>query len=174
MSLILQKKPRNLIHSNIDWIEANSITSEKICSCSQPILLHEGYMTAYLQKSRHITLHIKRLWQNHHPNFLERSTFLLDQEERCHVIAKIKIFLPTFSLNVRRKIIESHIPLGEILNQTNIQPTFKERRYFTLPEISFLDQITPYRKCCAYFFGRSHTIVTTEGKLLAEVYEVLP
>ncbi|TCJ20146.1 hypothetical protein EZJ19_00790 [Parasulfuritortus cantonensis] len=159
---------------NEDWSSATRIQPGDICTCSREALMHEGYMTGYLEKSRGCTLHIERLWQQCSGRLLTRTILLLDANRRCHVIAHISIVLKAFPPAMKRYLIESDVPFGSILFAAGIRPAFLRRRYFTLPQVFQVEAISPYRECCPSFFGRSHEITDQAGNLLAYVNEVLP
>ncbi|VEB44753.1 Uncharacterised protein [Chromobacterium violaceum] len=109
------------------------MSPDEICACSRGALVHDGYMTGALQASRGCMLRIRRLWQRHDARRLERSILLLDEAQRCHVTAWIRIELLAFEPRLKRQLIESDLPFGSILARAGIQPSFSGRRYFALP-----------------------------------------
>ncbi|KMN47483.1 hypothetical protein [Chromobacterium violaceum] len=158
----------------IPWEEAWPVSPDEICACSRGALVHDGYMTGALQASRGCMLRIRRLWQRHDARRLERSILLLDEAQRCHVAAWIRIELLAFEPRLKRQLIESDLPFGSILARVGIQPSFSGRRYFALPGLFAAGGGIAYRECCDRHYGRSHRMLDGEGRMLAEVCEALP
>jgi hypothetical protein len=159
----------------IPWREARPVAPEEICVCSREALVHHGYMTGALQASRGCALRIRRLWQRHDARRLERSILLLDERQRCHVAAWIRIELLAFELRLKRQLVESDLPFGGILARTGIRPSFAGRQYFVLPRLFAASGAIAYRRCrCERHYGRSHYMLGEDGRVLAEVYEALP
>ncbi|AXE34339.1 hypothetical protein [Chromobacterium phragmitis] len=159
---------------DIPWREAEPVAPEAICVCSRDALVHQGYMTGALQRSRHCRLRIRRLWQRHDARRLERLILLLDEGQRCHVAAWIRIELLAFEPRWKRRLVESDLPFGAILEQAGIRPAFADRRYFRLPRLFPWSGMLAYRRCCGDHYGRGHRMLGEDGRLLAEVREVLP
>ena len=158
----------------IPWREAWPVSPDEICACSREALVHQGYMTGALQASRGCSLRIRRLWQRHDARRLERSILLLDERQRCHVAAWIRIELLAFEPRLKRQLVESDLPFGSILARAGIRPSFSGRQYFALPGLFAASGAIAYRRCCDGHYGRSHCMLGEDGRVLAEVYEALP
>lgn len=159
----------------IEWEKAQPVSSKALCLCSQKILLHQGYMTHYLETTRDCHLRIERLWQQYDEHVIRRSILLVDEKNYCHVIATIQIFLNKLPHALKIPLLNSKIPLGHLLRDAGIPPIVQQRRYFMMPSIFLNDPWVPYRLCfCGHFFGRFHVLTSSDGEILAEIYEALP
>lgn len=158
----------------VDWARATPIHPAKICQCSRDALVHEEYMTSFMQDTRQCRLRIERLWQDYDGKKLVRTILLVDEFRFCHVLAEITIMLCAFPPALKRSLIESDLPFGMVLHGAGIRVGFHDRQYFRLPATVPGLRLMPYRRCCAHYFGRFHEMTDQYGTRLAAVYEALP
>ena len=138
------------------------------------LLSHDDDMTPTLEAAWGDTIHIRALRVESDEKRVMREVVLeLDSDNTPVEMGAIEIRLAPFSESARKKIVERRVPLGTILREEGIEHRSNPSAFFRLeadPRIAAALRIDG----ALTLYGRRNTIKSAEGRLLAEVVEILP
>ncbi len=150
------------------------VAPEAMPEPDRSLLVHDRDMTRTLERHHGDTIHLRVLSRFHEGDLYGRESILqLDGTGRPVEFGAIRIHLDLFPEQSRRLILEERRPLGGILNDSGIRYTSRPTAFFRIESSSFLDQefgIHGRR----ILYGRQNALRDAEGRVLAEIIEILP
>lgn len=153
---------------------AEALEGEAVPQPYRRLLVHQGDMTPTLEAFHGKTIHLKVIECNKDCHRYERQVVLvLDGSERPVEFGAIRIHLENFPEGAREAIVEGHRPLGTILARRKIAHRSRPSAYFRIQPDEFI------RSALALdgdkeLYGRRNTLTDAEGRVLAEIVEILP
>lgn len=138
------------------------------------LLVHERDMTPTLEAFHKEPIHLRLLERR-----LESDTFLrlvvltTDETERPVEYGAIAIHLDLFPERARELITGCHVPLGSILARESIPHVSCPQGFFRLEADKRIAEALRLPGP-ATLFGRRSALRTLEGRVLADVVEILP
>ncbi len=151
---------------------------EKIAGASMPepyrsLLVHDRDMTPTLEEFWGETIHLQPLQVREADGVLFREvTLVTDLTGLRTEFGGIKISLEHFSDAARSKILAGEVPLGRILGDLRIRHKSQPIGFFSFAGDQATRDALAVDPGCT-LFGR-HTVLHADGRLLAEVVEILP
>ena len=138
------------------------------------LLVHQRDMTRTLEGFHHDSIHLRVISRRRDgENYWRESILLLDATQKAVEYGAIKIHLANVPEPGRTQILEERLPLGGILNAAGLQYISRPSAYFRCDPDSFI--------CDAFsickggpLYGRQNTLRLTDGRLVAEIIEILP
>ena len=138
------------------------------------LLVHERDMTPTLEAFHGEPVHLRVMSRGAPSGILFREVVLVTTESARPVeFGAIRIRLDGFGNSARELILEGLIPLGNILSREEIPHRSDPQRYFRVEP----DQVVARAlemDGCEPLYGRHNLISSPEGRVLAEMVEVLP
>jgi chorismate-pyruvate lyase len=157
---------------SIDWQGRLAVTLKEMPEEVQKNLGHFGYMTAYLEQGRSCQLSVVRFSQTEQKNSLTRELALVDEQQRCHLFARIQVDMDRISVSTLRALRETDIPLGRLLAAESVKPRFNRRRYWRYEKKAV--RFKSFQQIESdVWWGRSHELLNKDGQVLAHVDEIL-
>jgi chorismate-pyruvate lyase len=137
------------------------------------LLVHRGDMTSRLEAFHGGSIVIEVLHHEHTPEAYRREVVLRVESSGLAVeYGAIEIDLGAFDDEVRRLILEEHLPLGGLLNRFHIRYHSEPRAFIRLgadPVMQRVFEATDARE----FFGRCNVLRGEGDRVLARIVEVL-
>lgn len=153
---------------------AEQVKPEAVPQPYRRLLVHEGDMTPTLEAFHGKTIHLKVIECNKDCHRYERQVALvLDGSERPVEFGAIKIHLENFPEAAREAIVEGHRPLGTILARRKIVHHSRPSAYFRVRPDEFILSALSLNGA-QELYGRRNTLTDGEGRVLAEIVEILP
>lgn len=153
---------------------AESLEGEAVPEPYRRLLVHRGDMTPTLEAFHGKPIHLKVIECNKDCHRYERQVVLvLDGSERPVEFGAIRIHLENFPEAAREAIVEGHRPLGTILAHRKIVHRSRPSAYFRIQPDDFIRSalaVSGSRE----LYGRRNTLTDGEGRVLAEIVEILP
>ena len=137
------------------------------------LLVHHGDMTSRLEDFHGGPVIIEVLHQERTPETYRREVVLRVEKTGLPVeYGAIEIDLAAFDGELRRLILEEHLPLGGLLNRFGIQYRSEPRAFIHLGSDPVMQRV--FGMPAAHtFFGRCNLLFGEGGRLLARIVEVL-
>jgi hypothetical protein len=137
------------------------------------LLVHHGDMTSRLEDFHGGSVVIEVLHHEHTPEAYRREVVLRVEESRLPVeYGAIEIDLAAFPGELRRLILEEHLPLGGLLNRFGIKYRSEPRAFIRLGPDPVMQRVFGMPDART-FFGRCNLLYGGDGRLLARIVEVL-
>ncbi|MCK6472287.1 MAG: hypothetical protein L6R28_11120 [Planctomycetes bacterium] len=154
--------------------KAEQVDGEAIPQPHRRLLAHKGDMTPTLEAFHGKTIHLKVIECNKDCHRYERQVvLLLDGSERPVEFGAIRIHLENFPEAAREAIVEGHRPLGTILARRKIAHHSRPSAYFRIQPDDFIRSALGLSGH-QVLYGRRNTLTNGEGRVLAEIVEILP
>lgn len=137
------------------------------------LLVHHGDMTSRLENFHAGEIVIEALRHEHTPAAYRREVVLrMDGTGKAVEYGAIEIELSAFNEEIRRLILEEHLPLGGLLNRFKVQYRSEPRAFIKLGPDVVMQQLfeTP---AATEFYGRCNRLLDAEGRVLARIVEIL-
>jgi len=137
------------------------------------LLVHRGDMTSRLEAFHRGDIVIEMLHREHSAAAYRREVVLRVESTGLAVeYGAIEIELSAFEEEVRRQILEEHLPLGGLLNRFEITYRSEPRAFIRLGEDAVMQGVfeTPD---AVEFFGRCNVLRGGDDRVLARIVEVL-
>jgi len=156
-----------------DQLEAQPLRSEDLPQPYRRLLDHRVDMTSTLESFCGEPILIRVLELRRRGQSLLRRVALIGADSgRLAELGAIEIHLECFAAAVRRQILQGHLPLGGILAEQGVKYRSRTRAFLRLDATgSLFEGLVPQG---ATLFGRQNTLIANDGRLLAEVLELLP
>lgn len=141
------------------------------------LLDHQSDMTSTLEKFHGEPLVLRVLARRQVGHILSRRVVLVGKESGTPVeFGAIRIDLESFPATAQELIREGRRPLGALLAEFKIPYRSRPKLFLkvkTDPEIETALEIAP-EGSPPHLYGRENALLTTDGRMLAEVVEILP
>ena len=137
------------------------------------LLVHRGDMTSRLEAFHRGSIVLEVLHREHTPDAYRREVVLqIDSSGLPVEYGAIEICLDAFPEEVRKLIVEAHLPLGGLMNRYHVKYRSEPRAFIQLGPDNFMRRVfgTP---AAHTFFGRSNVLLGAAGETLARIVEVL-
>ena len=137
------------------------------------LLVHHGDMTSRLEAFHGGEIVIEVLHHEHSPVVYRREVVLRVEGTGMAVeYGAIEIDLNAFEGELRRLILEEHLPLGGLLNRFGIRYRSEPKAFIRLGGDAFMQRVfeTPGARG---FFGRCNVLLGENDRVLARIVEVL-
>lgn len=137
------------------------------------LLVNHGDMTPTLEQFHHCKLHLKVLGRVHAGNEYRRQVLLLDPQERPVEFGAIRIHLDVLLPAVQKLVLAGQRPLGGVLIENSVPHSSRPSAYFQVTGDKLINRALGVTKPCA-LYGRCNTLTGDDGRVIAEVVEILP
>lgn len=137
------------------------------------LLVHCGDMTSRLEAFHGGEIVIEVLHHEHTPEVYRREVVLRVEATGMAVeYGAIEIDLDAFEGDLRRLILEEHLPLGGLLNRFKIEYRSEPRAFIRLGADAVMQGVfeTPG---ASEFYGRCNVLLGADDRVLARIVEVL-
>jgi chorismate-pyruvate lyase len=150
-----------------------TIEGEAVPEPYRGLLVHRGDMTSRLETFHRGSIVLEVLHREHTADAYRREVVLqIDSSGLPVEYGAIEICLDAFPAEVRKLIVEAHLPLGGLMNRYHVKYRSEPRAFIQLGPDQFMRRIfkTPTAQT---FFGRSNVLLGAEDEILARIVEVL-
>ncbi|MEA3209764.1 MAG: hypothetical protein QOE70_2821 [Chthoniobacter sp.] len=137
------------------------------------LLVHKGDMTSRLESFHGGPIIIEVLHHEHCPDGYRREVVLHVEETALAVeYGAIEIDVDAFDGELRRLILEEHLPFGGLLNRFGIRYRSEPKAFIRLAADAVMPRVfgTPEAR---EFFGRCNVLLGEGDRVLARIVEVL-
>lgn len=137
------------------------------------LLVHRGDMTSRLEEFHGTPMVVEVLHREQSDEGYRREVVLRGEETGEAVeYGAIEIDLAAFDGQLRRLILEEHLPLGGLLNHFGVEYRSEPRAFFRLGSDAVMQRVFSMPQADV-FYGRSNLLFGEEDRLLARIVEVL-
>ena len=137
------------------------------------LLVNDGDMTPTLEKFHGCKLHLKVLGRVHAGEEYRRQVLLLDPQNRPVEFGAIRIHLDVLLPAVQKLVLAGQRPLGGVLIENSVPHTSRPSAYFSVTGDDLINRALGVSKPCR-LYGRCNTLTGEDGRVIAEVVEILP
>ncbi|HEY3897236.1 MAG TPA: hypothetical protein VGM54_01400 [Chthoniobacter sp.] len=137
------------------------------------LLVHHGDMTSRLEKFWGGQIVLEVLHREHNTEAYRREVVLhIESTELPVEYGAIEINLSVFDGELRRLILEQHLPLGGLLNRFGIRYRSEPRGFLKLGPDAVMQRVfnLPY---ATKFYGRSNVLLGEGDCVIARIVEVV-
>lgn len=137
------------------------------------LLVHNGDMTSRLESFHGGAIFIEVRHHEHTPEAYRREVVLRIEATGLAVeYGAIEIDLSAFDGELRRLILEEHLPLGGLLNRFGVRYRSEPKAFIRLGDDVVMQRVfeTPQAH---EFFGRCNVLLGENDRVLARIVEVL-
>lgn len=137
------------------------------------LLVHHGDMTSRLEAFFGGSIIIEVLHCEHTPEVYRREVVLRIEATGLPVeYGAIEIDLGAFDGEMRRLILEHHLPLGGLLNRFGVRYRSEPKGFLKLGPDAVMQEVFRLPEA-REFYGRSNVLLGEEGRTLARIVEVV-
>lgn len=137
------------------------------------LLVHHGDMTSRLEAFFDGEIEIEVLHREHTPEVYRREVVLRIAATGLPVeYGAIEIDLGAFDGEVRRLILEQHLPLGGLLNRFGVRYRSEPKGFIKLGPDAVMQKVFGLPNADE-FFGRCNVLLGDDGRTLARIVEVV-
>lgn len=137
------------------------------------LLVHHGDMTSRLEAFHGGEIVIEVLHHEYTAEAYRREVVLRIEATGSAVeYGAIEIELNEFEGDLRRLILEEHLPLGGLLNRFKIQYRSEPRGFIRLGADAVMQRVFEMPQA-GEFFGRCNVLLGANGQVLARIVEIL-
>lgn len=153
---------------------ARSLTESEMPEPYRTLLCHENDMTPTLENAYGSTIHLEVLdYRIDHEKISRRVALVLDDEVTRVEMGAINIYFAPFPPEAREEIRERRKPLGTILHEHAVPHQSRPTGYFEIaPDAAIREALQA--PDAESLYGRTNVIRRPDGRLIAEVLEILP
>lgn len=137
------------------------------------LLVNDGDMTPTLEKFHGCKLHLKVLGRVHAGEEYRRQVLLLDPQNRPVEFGAIRIHLDVLLPTVQKLVLAGQRPLGGVLIENSVPHSSRPSAYFSVIGDDLINRALGVSKPCL-LYGRCNTLTADDGRVIAEVVEILP
>ena len=154
--------------------EVRFIEAARIPLYYRQLLDHSHDMTSTLQRFHDEEIRVHVLESRQDTNCYERKVLLVTRHTRRTVeFGAIEILLDPFPIGVQREILRAEMPLGAILQSFHIEYKSEPRAFFEIESDDAMNTALTLPDTQT-LYGRCNEIRNSEGRILAEIVEILP
>jgi len=137
------------------------------------LLVHNGDMTSRLEAFWSGEIVLEVLHREHTPDAYRREVVLHIEETDLPVeYGAIEIDLSAFDGELRRLILEQHLPLGGLLNRFKIRYRSEPKGFIKLGPDAVMQRVFRVPEA-REFYGRCNVLLGDDDRALARIVEVL-
>jgi len=138
------------------------------------LLVHRNDMTPTLAAFHGSEIHIEVLRRERRGDFYFREVVLrLDRNASPVEFGANRVCLPRYAPEVRRQILEEHLPLGHILQACGVPHRSFPKCFLRLEADDFINRAFGLQEP-RVLYGRQARILNPLGQPLSEIVEILP
>ena len=139
------------------------------------LLVHDHDMTSELQNFHDDSISLEVLrWLRKENTYMREVILHASTSGQPVEYGVIEILLDSFPLDLHPPILEAHLPLGGILNDSGLPYHSEPQGFFAFPEAG-LTGVFPGPPCGGILYGRyNHLVRPDHSKILAKIIEILP
>lgn len=137
------------------------------------LLVTDGDMTPTLEKFHGCKLHLKVLGRVHATDEYRRQVLLLDPQDGPVEFGAIRIHLDVLLPVVQKLVLAGQRPLGGVLIENSVPHRSQPSAYFSVVGDDLINRALGVARPCT-LFGRCNTLTADDGRVIAEVVEILP
>lgn len=138
------------------------------------LLEHHGDMTSRLESFYGKAIVIEVLHHENTPSAYRREVVLRTGADGMAVeYGAIEIDLSAFDGELRRLILDEHLPLGGLLNRFKVRYRSEPKAFIRLGADTVMQHVFGMPDAHE-FFGRCNVLIGENGRVLARIVEVLP
>ena len=138
------------------------------------LLVHESDMTPRLRQFHGSSIGLRVVESQVSDNFVMRLVVLERADTGAPVeIGAIGIQLDGFYEPLRQAILAGHVPLGGLLEESQIDHESSPKAYFSLTADAFLSQLLGAAEG-SVLYGRCNALSHSGGIVFADIVEILP
>ncbi|MBL8290630.1 MAG: hypothetical protein JNN08_02270 [Bryobacterales bacterium] len=154
--------------------EMEFVTPEGVPEPYRSLLVHKRDMTPTLEKACGGRLHLRVIRCAVNGGVMSRMVVLeMDGSRKPVEVGAIRIHLYRLPEEARTPVLELHDPFGAILRDHAIEHTSRPTAYFEITPDALIAEALGSNGV-KKLYGRHNTIRDGEGRVLAEVVEILP
>ncbi|EDY17523.1 hypothetical protein CfE428DRAFT_5040 [Chthoniobacter flavus Ellin428] len=137
------------------------------------LLVHHGDMTSRLETFWEGKIVLEVLHREHTPEAYRREVVLhIESTDLPVEYGAIEIDLTAFDGELRRLILEQHLPLGGLLNRFGVRYRSEPRGFIKLGADAMMQRLFRLPEA-REFYGRSNVLLGENDRVLARIVEVL-
>jgi hypothetical protein len=137
------------------------------------LLVNHGDMTPTLELFHRCTLHLKVLGRVHTGDEYRRQVVLLDPQDRPVEFGAIRIHLDVLLPAVQKLVLAGQRPLGGVLIENSVPHSSRPSAYFSVVGDELINRALGVARPTT-LYGRCNTLTADDGRVIAEVVEILP
>jgi hypothetical protein len=154
--------------------EIEPIAPDEMPEPQRSLLVHERDMTSTLERFHGERIHIEAVRSSDSGDTHSRLVILsLDESGKRVEFGAIVIYLDAFLAHGRELILQRRRPLGAILADEKVNYVSCPRAFFRVEPDALICQSLQL-EAPQTLYGRCNCISQREGKILAEIVEILP
>ncbi len=180
MDLTTQKHIRPLeefyIQAGITLPPIKTIQGPEMPEPQRSLLVHQNDMTPTLEQHHHCTITLNALkWVDLGGAILRQVILRSDKTGKPIEFGAIHIEVPHFPPEAQKLILEHRKPLGGILRDLKVPHYGQPRAYFQIePDGIILNALELPLSNTPVLYGRLNALFDSQGRVLAEIVEILP
>jgi hypothetical protein len=137
------------------------------------LLVHHGDMTSRLEAFWDGKIVLEVLHREHTPDFYRREVVLhIEASDLPVEYGAIEIDLSAFDSEVRRLILEQHLPLGGLLNRFGVRYRSEPKGFIKLGADAMMQRLFRLPDA-GEFYGRCNVLLGENDRVLARIVEVV-
>lgn len=154
--------------------ELRMISGDRTPEPYKSLLVHQADMTSTLEKFHGDRIHLRVLrTETEGSLYFREVVLLLDATDKPVEFGIIQIYLDRFPQRAVTAILEARLPLGRLLHDFNVPYVSSPRGFFEVtPELDTCELLGVQAGQALY--GRRNSLLNPEGKMLADIVEILP
>jgi len=138
------------------------------------LLVHDGDMTPTLEAYHGKSIYLQILECRREEQILAREVVLMTEATDQPVeFGAIRINLGSFPDDARKQIEECRHPLGAIIGAFQVEHQSRPTAFFRIESDALMDKAFGLGRC-SWLYGRCNVISDGNGRVLAQVVEILP
>jgi chorismate-pyruvate lyase len=150
------------------------IPGDQVPEPCRSLLVHMRDMTPTLEDFYASDIHLQILRRQQRGEYYYREVVLrLDGSNLPVEFGANKISLQLFSPELRRLILEEHIPLGHLLKVHQVPHTNRPQAFLRVEPDDLINRSMGLPPCHT-LYGRRNTLWAPQGQPLSEIVEILP
>ena len=161
------------VNDGIELPPYRVIDADKLPEPYRHLLVHTRDMTSVLQEYHSQNIHLEHVDIVREGDHLMRRVALLGEGGRPVEFGAIDIWLPCFTDEVQKDILDCHTPFGAILNDNEIPYTSSPKRFFEIDSNGFIGEALKLESPTR-LYGRTNVLRSENKQTMARVVEILP
>jgi chorismate-pyruvate lyase len=138
------------------------------------LLAHSQDMTSTLMAFHGRSIHLDLLRREVRGElYMREVALLLDGTDEAVEFGAIQIQLGRLPAAARRLILDQHLPLGQILKDSQVEFLSRPKAFFKVESDDFINRALRLEGV-RHLYGRRNTLTNPRHEVLAEIVEILP
>ena len=174
LSMVMKKIPEHfddLIKTALpplQWIEPSAIPQPQ-----RFLLVHTGDMTGKLERFYSEDIHLDTIEAEVEDDSIYRLVLLKTESEQIVEFGVIRIYLDVFDEETKAVVLGCRQPLGGILNEREMEYSSQLQGFVSVESNEPFNQYLGL-ECSQRLYGRKNRLITSDGRTIADVVEILP